>query len=257
MDMANGQLPPGSVIDIAHTAELKVGDYIVIEGLGWIARQYLGVGDPAILMVFHFDRRPGISKVGVKSTSGTEHWFDDGTKAELLSAFQNKASFDKLYIWRPTPRPVPESAPPGVVTREMLLATAKALEVPATHGPVAVKTYGDLVVGDYLLTSRDGKTRLWEIVEVQPANVIFELLKTTVSGDKIGDKINPVKTSVVEPQMMVFRQGVPWPKPVVVVRSPSIPVRQEQGVTRTGAFAGALAASALGYILWDVYRSRH
>jgi len=254
--MANGQLPPGSVIDIASTKDLKIGDYIVIEGLGFIARQYLGVGDPAVLMVFHFDRRPGVSKVGVKAPSGAEHWFDDGTKAELLASFQSQASFNRLYIWRPMPvaPPEPPSAP-GVVTREMLLATAKALGVPQTHGPAVVRAYGDLVVGDYFLTSRDNKTRLWKIVEVQPSNVIFELLKTTVSGDKIGEKINPVKTLIVEPQMMVFRQGVPWPKPAPV-RSQA-PVREEQGVTRTGVFAGALAASALGYILWDVYRSRH
>jgi len=105
--MPNG-LPPGSVADIKSTFDLKIGDILVIEGLGWIARQYLGAGDPAHLVVFGFNRRPGISTVGVRTPSGKAHWFDDGTKNELLAALKNQASFNKLYVWRPTPAAMAE-----------------------------------------------------------------------------------------------------------------------------------------------------
>lgn len=182
-------------ITVNSTNDLKVNDKIVIEGLSWIARKYLGVSNPAVLNVFGFDRRPGVSKVGVKPDGGgSEHWFDDGSYQDLLNQLRSQASFTDLYVMREDSTP-PAAAAPMVAGQRPPRGTGSEMENEGrgvmfkvglnpnnfdgyTVGPNTQAK--SLNPGDYVYTRYGGgqneTMRLWKIMPGEQARIIWSNL---------------------------------------------------------------------------------
>lgn len=206
-------LPAGNILDIKNSSELRVGDYIVIEGLGFLARQWLGVGDPAALPVVAFDVRPqvGINKFAVQRPNGELLWVDGGTRDGLVKKLQDQASFTRLYVIRPKvsgPAPLPEVAP--VPVNEAVLM-ARNLGLPKEFGgPVPVSIYHEAQIGDFIYKiAINDIRRLWKVVDDIGKSWTIRLMSTSQTRTEgPGEEISLPKTDRPTPgSEWIFRKG--------------------------------------------------
>lgn len=260
--MAN--LPSGSVISIRNTSELKIGDYVIIEGLGILARGYLGVSDPAILKVFAFDIRPdkGINKVGVKTPKGADLWFDGGTYNELVSKLSQKASFTKLYVIRPeAPRPAMVEAEKSYALDE-LEKVAVDLGLPKGMSRMGISSFADLKLGDFLSSISPNETRrLWKVTDDSGSHWTIRLVGTSLTRTEgPGEEVNLLKNDPYDPgNTAVFRKMtelVPVHSNGAVVPGAPVGIRAAQAPSIKGILFGGAALAGIAGLIWYLNKRR-
>jgi len=95
--------PAGTVIDIGHTRDLRPGDHIFIQGIGWLASWKFGNEIDAVVTSVDADGR----KIGMRLPDGSQKSFDGGSKDELLKKLADAIGYEKVEIIRPQEEPPP------------------------------------------------------------------------------------------------------------------------------------------------------
>ena len=265
-----------SVIDIGNTNDLKPGDVIFVEGFGFGAS--LLYGNSESFTVFAIDS--GANKVGVTDESGDQHWFDGGTKAELLAKLQDKAGYDKVIIYRPSggAQPPPSASSEQPVSNDFwkalanLIWQARLKGLPSNYGPnLAAGALDSAAPGDYVIFGANSVPRLYSVVSqsTDPVSGIpltdLALVGTDVmtSADwKTNDLYDPpIGTEQWFPFMPLdfvssisFRAGFPTPtQPQDVVQTPAGPKVKGGGSSLSDILVPAGLAALLigGWVLLE------
>ena len=160
-----------------------------------LAKWKLGAGDPAVFSIIGFDRRPGVSKVGVRLDGGKEDlWFEDGSYADLFQQVKGRAGATAIYVMREDSAP-PAAAAPMVAGQRPPRGTGSEMENEGrgvmfkvglnpnnfdgyTVGPNTQAK--SLNPGDYVYTRYGGgqneTMRLWKIMPGEQARIIWSNL---------------------------------------------------------------------------------
>lgn len=206
-----------TVIDITHTSELRLGDVIYITGLGIVASATFK-GSSEYFTVFGFDQ--GANKVGVKDEDGDEHWFNGGTKQELLAALQDKAGYKTVTIYRPVSGSSASAAQGGPAQVDVFELTqeAKNSGLPEGYGPFLqagssfVLNSGDFIL---LVTKEDPPIpRLYKVINnYGPEGVTLALHGSPLVDDKdlIGTQYRFPLIWIDNKWSIAFRFGFPMP----------------------------------------------